>query len=109
MTALPASFRAALSLVALSSCFASGPIPATGGGCKGESGRLFHAAEVVAVMASKELGCATKQVTVSPGAAGSWDAVGCGQRARYTCEDDSVGGCSLDDAAERGGCQRVAR
>jgi hypothetical protein len=70
---------------------------------------LWHATEVVGVMAAKELGCASEQVAVSEGAAGSYDAVGCGRRARFTCEDESVGGCSLADAAERGGCQRVTR
>ncbi|MCA9595809.1 MAG: hypothetical protein KC776_20990 [Myxococcales bacterium] len=95
---------ACLLLLTTASCFVVVPIPASGGGCDGEAGRLYPAADVVRVMATDELECDTVQVT--SGVAGTYRAEGCGKRASFSCEDDAVGGCSLEDAAERGGCER---
>ncbi len=89
-------------------CMAVFPVSATGKGCSGEAADFYPARAVVEKRAALELSC-PEGLQVQPRSDIEFTASGCGQSQRYLCEADAVSGCSLDDAAEREGCQALGR
>ncbi len=85
-------------------CMTVFPVSATGKGCSGESADFYPARAVVEKRAALELSC-PGGLQVEQRSDIEFTARGCGQSQRYLCEADAVSGCSLDDAAEREGCQ----
>jgi len=93
-------------LVAAAGCMTVFPVSATGKGCAGEAADYYPARDVVRRRAARELDC-SGPITLNALSDTRLTASGCGRSLTYECEADAVSGCSLDDAAEREGCQAL--
>jgi hypothetical protein len=81
------------------------PVPNSGAGCAGEAAGYYPAIDVVRFRAAADFDCDADSVSVVARSDTTFWARGCNQEETYTCEDDEVSGCDLEEAAERESCQ----
>jgi hypothetical protein len=80
------------------------PVPDSGKGCQGRAADWYPARDVVRVRAARDFECPLTRLSVSARDDTTFDVSGCGKSDVYSCEDDAVSGCDLENASERESC-----